>query len=248
VIFVILFIKVYYIIMPHKKAELIDWYKKMPKKFLLKAHNPHYDIHHIKLPFRMIIAGNSGSGKTQTLLNLIYNMPDTFEKIFIITKNKDEPLYNFLEDKLGEDGLSIKEGISELPDLDSLDKEQNNLIVLDDLVNEPTKQQRPICDYFIRARKKNCSIIYISQSFYAVPKLIRDNISYLIIKQVSSMKNLTMICRECSLGIDKKQLKNIYDDATETKQDFLLIDLEGDKDSRFRKGFNEIYVIEEEKI
>jgi ABC-type dipeptide/oligopeptide/nickel transport system ATPase component len=228
-----------------KKAEIVDWYKKIPKKFLLKSHNPHFDTHHIKLPFRMIIAGNSGSGKTQTLLNLLYNMPDTFEKIFIVTKNKDEPLYNYLEDKLGKDGLTIKEGITELPDVDSLDKEQNNLIVLDDLVNEPTKQQRPVCDYFIRARKKNCSIIYISQSFYAVPKLIRDNISYLIIKQVSSMKNLTMICRECSLGIEKKQLKEIYDDATQSKQDFLLIDLEGDKDSRFRKGFDEIYVIED---
>ena len=234
--------------MPVKKAEIIDWYKKMPKKFLLKTHNPHYNIHHIKLPFRMIIAGNSGSGKTQTLLNLIYNMPNTFEKIFIITKNKDEPLYNFLEDKLGDDGLTIKEGISELPDLDSLDKESNNLIVLDDLVNEPAKQQRPIADYFIRARKKNCSIIYISQSFYAVPKMIRDNISYLIIKQVSSMKNLTMICRECSLGIEKKQLKKIYDDATQSKQDFLLIDLEGDNDERFRKNFDEIYVLDEEKI
>jgi ABC-type dipeptide/oligopeptide/nickel transport system ATPase component len=231
-----------------KKAEIVDWYKKIPKKFLLKSHNPHFDTHHIKLPFRMIIAGNSGSGKTQTLLNLLYNMPDTFEKIFIVTKNKDEPLYNYLEDKLGKEGLSIKEGITELPDLDSLDKEQNNLIVLDDLVNEPTKQQRPVCDYFIRARKKNCSIIYISQSFYAVPKLIRDNISYLIIKQVSSMKNLTMICRECSLGIEKKQLKKIYDDATQSKQDFLLIDLEGDKDERFRKNFDEIYVLEEEKI
>jgi len=230
------------------KPEIIDWYKKMPKKYLLKSHNPHYDRHHIKLPFRMIIAGNSGSGKTQTLLNLLYNIPNTFEKIFIVTKNKDEPLYNFLEDKLGEDGLSIKEGISELPDVDSLDKTQNNLIVLDDLVNEPSKQQRPICDYFIRARKKNCSIIYISQSFYAVPKLIRDNISYLIIKQVSSMKNLTMICRECSLGIDKKQLKKIYDDATQSKQDFLLIDLEGDKDERFRKNFDEIYEIDEEKV
>lgn len=230
------------------KPEIIDWYKKMPKKYLLKSHNPHYDRHHIKLPFRMIIAGNSGSGKTQTLLNLLYNMPNTFEKIFIVTKNKDEPLYNFLEDKLGEDGLTIKEGISELPDVDSLDKTQNNLIVLDDLVNEPSKQQRPICDYFIRARKKNCSIIYISQSFYAVPKLIRDNISYLIIKQVSSMKNLTMICRECSLGIDKKQLKKIYDDATQSKQDFLLIDLEGDKDERFRKNFQEIYVLDEEKV
>jgi ABC-type dipeptide/oligopeptide/nickel transport system ATPase component len=231
-----------------KKAEIVDWYKKIPKKFLLKSHNPHFETHHIKLPFRMIIAGNSGSGKTQTLLNLLYNMPDTFEKIFIVTKNKDEPLYNYLEDKLGKEGLSIKEGITELPDLDSLDKEQNNLIVLDDLVNEPTKQQRPVCDYFIRARKKNCSIIYISQSFYAVPKLIRDNISYLIIKQVSSMKNLTMICRECSLGIEKKQLKKIYDDATQSKQDFLLIDLEGDKDERFRKNFDEIYVLEEEKI
>jgi hypothetical protein len=230
------------------KPEIIDWYKKMPKKYLLKSHNPHYDKHHIKLPFRMIIAGNSGSGKTQTLLNLIYNMPNTWEKIFIVTKNKDEALYTYLEDRLGEQGLSIKEGISELPDLDSLDKTQNNLIVLDDLVNEPAKQQRPVCDYFIRARKKNCSIIYISQSFYAVPKLIRDNISYLIIKQVSSMKNLTMICRECSLGIEKKQLKKIYDDATQTKQSFLLIDLEGDKDERFRKNLDEVYVIPEEEI
>jgi len=231
--------------MPPKKAEIVDWYKKIPKKFLLKTHNPHYDTHHIKLPFRMIIAGNSGSGKTQTLLNLLYNMPDTFEKIFIVTKNKDEPLYNYLEDKLGKQGLSIKEGLTELPDLDALDKEQNNLIVLDDLVNEPAKQQRPIADYFIRARKKNASLIYISQSFYAVPKLIRDNISYLIIKQVSSMKNLTMIARECSLGIDKNQLKKIYDDATKSKQDFLMIDLEGDKDDRFRKNFDEIYEVQD---
>lgn len=234
--------------MPKDKAEIVDWYKKIPKKFLLKTHNPHFNLHHIKLPFRMIIAGNSGSGKTQTLLNLLYNMPDTFEKIFIVTKNKDEPLYNYLEDKLKDEGVSIKEGISELPDLDSLDKTQNNLIVLDDLVNESAKQQRPIADYFIRARKKNCSLIYISQSFYQVPKLIRDNISYLIIKQVSSMKNLTMICRECSLGIDKKQLKKIYDDATQSKQDFLLIDLEGEPDERFRKNFDEIYVIPEEKV
>ena len=222
---------------------LKDWYKEIPKKYLLHQHNPHFDKHHIKLPFRMIIAGNSGSGKTQTLLNLLYNMPDTFEKIYITTKCKDEPLYNYLEDKLKDKGLKITEGISELPDLDTFDKEQTSLIILDDLVNEPAKQQRPICDYYIRARKKNASIIYITQSYYQVPKLIRDNITYLIIKQVSSMKNLTMICRECSLGIDKKQLKEIYDDATANKQDFLLIDLEGNKNERFRKGLDSVYEI-----
>jgi putative heme iron utilization protein len=59
------------------------------------------------------------------------------------------------------------------------------------------------------------------------------------------MKNLTMIARECSLGIDKNQLKKIYDDATQSKQDFLLIDLEGDKDERFRKNFDSAYEIED---
>jgi ABC-type dipeptide/oligopeptide/nickel transport system ATPase component len=228
-----------------KKAEIINWYEKIPKKYILKTHNPHYDIHHIKLPFRMIICGSSGSGKTQTLLNLIYNMPDTFESISITTKNKDEPLYNYLEDKLGKKGLTITEGIPNLPNLDKYDKEQQHLIVMDDLVNEPLKQQKVICDYFIRARKKNCSLIYISQSFYQVPKLIRDNINYLIVKQVSSMKNLTMIARECSLGIDKKQLTDIYRDATKKKEDFLMIDLDGEPDEKFRKGFDEVYEIED---
>ena len=194
----------------------------------------------------MIIAGNSGSGKTQTLLNLLHNMPNTFEKIRIVTKCKSEPLYEWLEEKLKDFDFKIEEGIHSLPDLDSLDKTVNNLIVLDDLVNESAKAQRPISDYFIRCRKKNCSIIYISQSYYAVPKMVRDNINYLILKQVSSMKNLTMIMRECSLGIDKKQLKKIYEDATQDKQTFLLLDLDGPKDQRFRCGLTEIYDVEDD--
>lgn len=228
------------------KVELVDWYKKIPKKFLPKQHNPCFENHHINLPFRMIIAGNSGSGKTQTLLNLLHNMPNTFEKIRIVTKCKSEPLYEWLEEKLKDFDFKIEEGIHSLPDLDSLDKTVNNLIVLDDLVNESAKAQRPISDYFIRCRKKNCSIIYISQSYYAVPKMVRDNINYLILKQVSSMKNLTMIMRECSLGIDKKQLKKIYEDATQDKQTFLLLDLDGPKDQRFRCGLTEIYDVEDD--
>lgn len=57
------------------------------------------------------------------------------------------------------------------------------------------------------------------------------------------MKNLTMIAREYSLGIDKKQLKEIYENSTQKKQDFLLIDLEGEKDERFRKNFDEVFEV-----
>jgi ABC-type dipeptide/oligopeptide/nickel transport system ATPase component len=229
-----------------KKAELVDWYKKIPERFLLKTHNPHFETHHIKLPFRMIICGSSGSGKTQTLMSLIYNMPDTFENIYICAKNKDEPLYNFIEEKLGKKGLKITEIDKDgLPDLDKLNKEEQTLIVMDDLVGE--KNQKPMEQYFLRARKKNASLVYITQSYYAVPKMIRNNMTYLIIKQISSMKNLTMIAREFDLGLPKETLTNMYKDATKEKQNFLMMDLEAPPRDRFRKGFNDIYEIEGEE-
>jgi hypothetical protein len=114
---------------------------------------------------------------------------------------------------------------------------------MDDLVGE--KNQRPMEQFFLRARKKNCSMIYISQSYYAVPKMIRNNLTYLIIKQVSSMKNLTMIAREYDLGMTKEQLTDMYKDATADKKNFLLIDLEGDHNQRFRKGLSEYYELDE---
>ena len=86
--------------MPKKEnlLEIKNYYEVMNKKYHLKNHNPNYEIHHIKVPFRMLIVGNSGSMKTNTLLNLLNIMTGTFESIFYITKNKDEPLLNFLED------------------------------------------------------------------------------------------------------------------------------------------------------
>ena len=228
------------------EAVLLDWYKEIPKKFLLKQHNPNFEIHGIKTPFRMLIIGGSGAGKTQTFLNILHNFGNTFNNIYIITKNKDEPIYNYLEEKLGEKGLSITEGISSAPDLDKFDKEEQSLIVLDDLVLE--KNQKAIEEFFIRARKLNCSLIYISQSYYAVPRIIRQNLTYLVIKRLNTLKDLFRILQEYSLGVDKAQIKEIYDSATKSnKQDFLLVDLEEAPENRFRKNFNEIFDISEEE-
>ena len=225
-----------------KTAEIIDWYKEMPKKFLLKSHNPNFDIHGINVPFRMLIIGGSGAGKTQTFMNILHNFGNTFQNIYIITKNKDEPIYNYLMDKTGKDGLEVLEGLKSAPDLDNLDKEEQSLIVMDDLVLE--RNQHQLEQYFIRARKLNCSLIYISQSYYAVPKMIRQNLTYLVIKRLNTLSDLFRIMREYSLGVDKTQLKKIYEASTSNnKQDFLLVDLDADPKDRFRKNFNEIYDI-----
>ena len=231
--------------MPPKKdkpAELIDWYKKIPEKFLLKQHNPYYDTHHIKLPFRMLIAGGSGAGKTQTLLSLIYNMPNTFENIFITTKNKDEPLYRFLQSK--NDQINIKEGLENVPQLDKFDKDINHLVVFDDLVL--AKDQRPIENYYIRARKLNCSVIYISQSYFKIPKIIRNNCSYMCLLKLSGQREVNMILSEFGLGVSKEQLLALYQYATKEKFVPLLIDMEAEPQDRFRKGFLEVLTVREE--
>ena len=225
-----------------KGAEMIDWYKQMPKKFLLKSHNPNFEVHGMNVPFRCLIIGGSGSGKTQTFMNILHNFGNTFQNIFIITKNKDEPIYNYLMDKAGKDGLEVLEGIKNIPDLDKLDKDEQTLLVFDDLVNE--RNQHAIDEAFLRARKRNCSLIYISQSYFAVPPMIRKNLTYLIIKRLNTLPDLFRIMREYSLGVDKNELKKIYEaSTTDNKQDFLMIDLDAEPQDRFRKNFNEIYDI-----
>ena len=110
-------------------------------------------------------------------------MPDTFEEIIICCKSKAEPIYEYLEDKYKKNKeVKIMEFKDGLPDIDKMDKEQQRLLVFDDLVNE--KDQKTICEAFIRARKKNCSLCYLTQSYYAVPKMIRNNLTYIIIKQL----------------------------------------------------------------
>jgi len=229
--------------MKSENGEMVDYYSIMPKKFLLSSHNPNFKIHKINVPFRMLIIGGSGAGKTQTLLNLIKVMNGTFQNIHIITKNKDEPLYNYLEDKLGKEGLTITEGISTAPDLDDFKKKEQSLIVMDDLVLE--KNQKQLEQYFIRARKLNCSLVYIAQSYFPVPKMIRQNLNYLIIKRLNTLQDLFRIMREYSLGVNKETLQDIYENAIkDNKQDFLLVDIDAEPKDRFRKNWTDIYDLE----
>ena len=221
------------------KNGMVDFYKSMPKKFLLQSHNPNFKDHKLNLPFRMLIIGGSGAGKTQTLMNLIRVMNGTFNNIHIITKNKKEPLYEYLESKV-DHGLTITEGIDSAPNLDDFYRTEQSLIVMDDLVLE--KNQKQLEQYFIRARKLNCSLVYLSQSYFAVPKMIRMNLNYLIIKRLNTLQDLFRMMREYSLGVSKDALVDLYQHSIQdNKQDFLLVDLDSEPKDRFRFNFLDVY-------
>lgn len=223
--------------MPPKKAkkeeekkddgEQIEWYKKIPKKYITESHNPGYEMHHLNLPFRILICGSSGSGKTQTLLSIMRAFTGTFEKITILTRMSTEPLYLWLNDEYSDKGIEVIEGtLSKLPDLNKIDKTMQTLLVLDDQITSSKKEMVPLCEYFIRARKMGVSLIFITQIFHEVPRMIRLQLSALFIKKLGSARDLTAIASQHSHGLSKEELKAYYERATEQKKDWLLIDCE----------------------
>jgi len=222
------------------ESGMINFYKVMPKSMIVEAKNPNYHLHRFKLPFRACVVAPSGSGKTNWLINFIHlccqGGTGTFADISIITRNKDEPLYNFLTTK--SDQIQVKEGLSNLPPLDKFDKKEQHLVVLDDLVL--SKDLSAVENYYIRARKLSVSVIFISQSFFAIPKIIRNNCSYLILLKLSGHREVNMILKEAGLGLTKEQLLRMYEYATEHKFSPLIIDMEEEPHNRFRKGFLDI--------
>lgn len=218
-------------------SDIINFYKKIDKDYLLLNDNPNYKDHLIKIPFRMVIIAPSGSGKTNFVINLIKLFSKgkgTFNTIDIITRNADEPLYNYLNDK-SKGSINIYEGLHRTPELDKFDKTQNHLVVFDDIVLD--KNQNNIIEYYLRSRKLNVSVIYISQSYYSIPKLIRQNANYIIILKMNNIRNIKLILSEFNLDITKDQLLNMYKYSTKNKFNVLFIDIDNNE---FRKNFKEI--------
>lgn len=232
-----------------KKTEVINFYEKMPPEMRPKADNPNEHLHHLNLPFRMCLVAPSGSGKTNFLLNLIHLFSKgkgTFSSITIVTRIADEPLYNFLKSK--SESIQILEGMSKTPELNKFDKSENHLVVWDDLVL--SKDLARVEEYYLRARKFNVSCCFISQSYYHIPTMIRRNSTYMIILKLgASSRELKCLLSEMGASLDKDQLVNMYEYATNTKFVPMIVNCEEqDKYKKYRKGFDEILDPDDFKI
>lgn len=222
--------------------EVPNIYKHIPKKFIKTYKNPHYEDHKLNHPFRMVIVGASGAGKTQLVVHILSKMRNTFANVYIYTKNKDEAIYQYLEDKIPS-GLVIKEGLDEVPNLQK-DKngvikgfekaDEQSLVVFDDIVLE--RDQSKIEQMFIRGRKiaGGISIMYLTQSYFKVPKTIRINCTYIILKKLASTRDLNMILSDYNLGVGKDTLLELYKYCTREKTSFMLLDLDAVPEERFR--------------
>ena len=125
-------------------------------------------------PYWILIIRGSGSGKTNALLNLIENQPD-IDKIYLYAKDPYEANYQYLINKReGVEYGNIEIFIKNIDEY-NIDKECKILIVFDymiaDMINNK-KLNSTVIELFIRGRKLNIFLFFITQSILRFQKML----------------------------------------------------------------------------
>ena len=112
-------------------------------------------------------------------------------------------------------------------DLYNPNSKRKVLIVFDDMIADimtNKKFQSIIKELFIRCRKTNISLVFITQSYFSVPKDVRLNSTHYSNMKIISKKELQNIAINHSTDIDYKDFIKIYRECTKEPYKFLTID------------------------
>ena len=168
-------------------------------------------------PYRILIIDGSGSGKTNALLNLI-NEQNDIDKIYLYARDLNEPKYKILIKKRKDAGIKhLNDPNAFIECSNTMDDVYENihdynpsrkrkiLIVFDDMIADimsNKKFQAIIKELFIRSRKVNISLVFITQSYFSVPKDVRLNSTHNLIMRINNRKELQNIAINHSADID----------------------------------------------
>ena len=98
--------------------------------------------------------------------------------------------------------------------------------------------QSIIKELFIRCRKQNISLVFITHSYFSVPKDVRLNSTHYLIMRINNRKELQNIAINHSADIDYMDFMKIYRECIKEPYSFLTIDttLPSSNPLRFRKN------------
>ena len=163
--------------------------------------------------YRILIIGSSGSGKTNTLLNLIYNQQD-IDKIYLYAKDPFEAKYQYLINKREKVGL-------------------NHFNYHKSFMEYSNDMQ----DVY----KRNISIVFLTQSYFKVLKEVRLNTAHFFIMGIPNKRELQQIALNHSSDIDFKDFIEIYKKCSAELYSFLVNDTSSPSDNplRLRKNILE---------
>lgn len=222
------------------KTRNIPLYDVIPPEYVdIKRNYPTMELMQIQIPFRMGIIGASGSGKTVTTGNIVLGI-GAFQRVIICAKENNEPIYRWLKEKYEEIGERVNsdivtsiDDIGDLPEIEDFNFKLNNLVIFDDMILEGKKLKK-VEHFFTRGRRKNISCIFVSQSYFDIPKMIRKNMDYLLIRKVNSVRDLSRILGEYQTGDDIVDVVQRYKSVMRDPDDYFTIDLLHKDVARYR--------------
>ena len=195
----------------------------------------------------------SVSGKTDALLNLIKKQPN-IDKIYLYAKDPYEAKYQFLINKRESTGLkhfndlklfieysNDMQDVYKNNDEHNIDKERKILIVFDDMIADMINNKKLnsiVAELFIRGRKLNISLIFITQSYFKVLKDVRLNSTHFFIMKIPNKREFQEIALNHSSHISTKNFIKIYKKYPAEPYSFLVngTTLASDNPLRFGKN------------
>jgi AAA+ ATPase superfamily predicted ATPase len=175
--------------------------------------------------FRGVILGPSNSGKNNLLIEFLKRSPHIYSHLHIICRNREQPFYNYLADKL-EDFITFYD-IDDIPTVDDLEEDGTlQLVVIDDFSNDAKLQKEVFSHYFIRGRHKKLSTLFLTHAYHmGTNKIIRLNSDYVMILKANSKRDLKMILADFNIPeVGEDRFYQFYKECTAKKGDFLMID------------------------
>ena len=93
-------------------------------------------------------------------------------------------------------------------------------------------------ELFIRCRKLNISIVFITQPYFRTPKDARLNSTHYVLMKIGNKKELKSIAEENSGHLDFKDFLKIHNYCTKEPYLFMLVDTRPTACVTFKKNFN----------
>ena len=111
-------------------------------------------------------------------------------------------------------------------------------MIVDVLSNK--KLNKIVTELFITGRKPNISLVFITQSYFAVAKNIKLNSTHYFVMKISNKRELQQIASNNSSDVDFQDFMNLYKKCNAKPYSFLVIDttLASDNSSCFRKNIS----------
>ena len=142
-------------------------------------------------PYRILIIGGSGSEKVNVLLHCKRSVCSKNQ--FLINKRESTGSTHFDDPKTFNEYSNDMQNFSKNIEEQNLGKKRNILIVFYDMIAGMINNKTPnlvVTELFIRDRKLNISIVFITQSYFKVLKYVRLNFTHFFIMKIPNNREL----------------------------------------------------------